>query len=86
MMYRAGSGDATVLPDLARLAVDRTQGAVLRASAVEFIARMLHRRPGASGGANVQSQTSFGARRPPDRRAAGPGFAERRHARPGQLP
>ena len=35
-MYRAGSGDASVLPALARLAVDRTQGVLVRASAVRI--------------------------------------------------
>jgi len=74
VMYRAGSGDATVLPNLARLAIDRTQGALIRASAADYVARMLL---GGSteGGGKVQSQTSLasaasgGARRaevPPD--------------------
>ena len=60
-MYRAGSGDPTTLPGLARLAVDRSQGLVIRASAAEFIAQLV------SGGRSnrspqpgpVQSQTSF---------------------------
>ena len=39
-MYRAGSGDATVLPALARLAVDRSQGCLVRASAVGFIEQL----------------------------------------------
>ena len=57
-MYRAGSGDAGVLPQLARLAVDRSQSMLIRASAVEF---MEHFAAGtsAAGGAYVQSQTSF---------------------------
>lgn len=42
-MYRAGSGDATVIPELARLAVDRAQGTLVRASAAEFLARFLER-------------------------------------------
>lgn len=37
-MYRAGSGDPSTLPGLARLAVDRSQGLLVRASAAEFIA------------------------------------------------
>ncbi len=57
VMYRAGSGDGTVIPDLARLAVDRSQGAVIRASAVDYIARMLLGSDG--GGQAQQSQTSF---------------------------
>src|SRR5690606_28228439 len=58
VMYRAGSGDETVIPDLARLAVDRSQGAVMRASAVDYISRMII---GGGGGPAQQSQTSFGA-------------------------
>jgi predicted CXXCH cytochrome family protein len=58
VMYRAGSGDPTVLPDLARVAVDRTQGSILRASAADYIARLLM---GSSGGGQLsgRSQTSF---------------------------
>jgi predicted CXXCH cytochrome family protein len=58
VMYRAGSGDASILPDLGRLAIDRTQGALLRASAADYIARMLL---GGSleGQSKVQSQTSL---------------------------
>jgi predicted CXXCH cytochrome family protein len=57
-MYRAGSGDASVLPSLARLAVDRSQGAVVRASAVEFM-QQLALGTTASRTADAQSQTSF---------------------------
>ena len=39
-MYRAGSGDATTLPALAKLAVDRSQGLLIRASAADFIGRL----------------------------------------------
>ena len=39
-LYAAGTGDRSVVPALASLAVDRTQGAVIRASAVEYIARL----------------------------------------------
>ena len=58
VMYRAGSGDVTVLPDLGRLAIDRSQGALLRASAADYVARMLL---GGSleGPSKVQSQTSL---------------------------
>ena len=70
-MYRAGSGDATVLPSLARLAVDRTQGALIRASAVEFITQLVL---GAAGGANANapSQTSFAAVAPKHMSPAAP--------------
>jgi predicted CXXCH cytochrome family protein len=56
-MYRAGSGDATTLPALARLAVDRSQGLLVRASAAEFIAQLVS---GAEQRSSAQSQTSFG--------------------------
>jgi tetratricopeptide (TPR) repeat protein len=60
-MYRAGSGDATTLPALARLAVDRSQGLLVRASAAEFVARLIAE--GRSGGAqrstSMQAQTAF---------------------------
>jgi predicted CXXCH cytochrome family protein len=40
-MYRAGAGDVTVLPQIASLAVDRRQGALIRASAAEFAGRLI---------------------------------------------
>ena len=40
-MYRAGSGDATTLPGLAKLAVDRSQGFLVRASAADYIGRLV---------------------------------------------
>ena len=70
VMYRAGAGDTSVLPQLAGLAVDRTQGAVIRASAANYIAQMLM---GVKAAASAQSQTSFGAAQAPARLAtAGP--------------
>ena len=36
VVYRAGSGDESVLPDVAKLAVDRSHGTLIRASAAEF--------------------------------------------------
>lgn len=48
-MYRAGSGDVSTLPGLARLAVDRSQGLLVRASAAEYIGRLIsERRPDAA--------------------------------------
>ncbi len=76
VMYRAGSGDVTVVPDLARMAVDRSQGALLRASAADYISRLLL--GGGPAGGAPQSQTSFGAGgsggppRPRERVAASP--------------
>lgn len=43
-MYRAGTGDASALPEVARLAVDRSHGAPVRASAAEFAGQLLARR------------------------------------------
>ncbi len=57
-MYRAGSGDVTSVPSLARLAVDRTQPAVIRASAVEFIEQFVLGKAGTAS-TDHQSQTSF---------------------------
>ena len=57
-MYRAGSGDGSVLPELARLAIDRSQGAIVRASAVQFIERLVLGTAGTTS-ADAQSQTSF---------------------------
>jgi hypothetical protein len=60
-MYRAGSGDTTTLPALARLAVDRSQGLLVRASAAEFIARLINEsRSGVAAQSTAMSQTSFG--------------------------
>ena len=60
VLYRAGSGDGTTLPDLAKLAIDRTQGFVIRASAADYIGRLIDEtRTGSSRKAVAQSQTSF---------------------------
>ncbi len=40
-MYRAGTGDTTVLPDVAKLAVNRSNGALIRASAAEFAGQLI---------------------------------------------
>ena len=62
-MYRAGSGDGSVVPALATLAVDRSQGMLIRASAADFIARLVSAsRTGAPQRASNQSQTSFDER------------------------
>ena len=46
VVYRAGTGDVAALPDVARLAVDRSNGALMRASAAEFIAQLLAKSTG----------------------------------------
>jgi predicted Zn-dependent protease len=58
-LYRAGSGDTTVLPALAKLAVDRSEGTLLRASAADYIARLVSESRTGVTRANAQSQTSF---------------------------
>ena len=59
-LYRAGSGDSTVLPALAKLAVDRSEGLLIRASAADYIARIVgDSRTGGATRTNAQSQTSF---------------------------
>jgi predicted CXXCH cytochrome family protein len=60
-MYRAGSGDGSTLADLARLAVDRSQGLVIRASAAAYIGRLVaaSRNPDAPAKRITESQTSF---------------------------
>ncbi len=69
-LYAAGTGDGSVLPQLAALAVDRAQGAMLRASAAEYIGRLA----GAGGVAlespSVESQTSTARSRAAQRPAA----------------
>ena len=59
-MYRAGSGDSTTLPGLARLAVDRSQGFLVRASAADYIGRLVSEwRSGETSRASSPTQTSF---------------------------
>jgi predicted CXXCH cytochrome family protein len=60
-MYRAGSGDPATLPDLAKLAVDRSEGFLVRASAAEYVAQLIASGESrASRRSSVMSQTSFG--------------------------
>ena len=59
-MYRAGSGDTTTLPALAKLAVDRSQGFLVRASAADYIGRLVSEyRSGGVTRASTPTQTSF---------------------------
>jgi predicted CXXCH cytochrome family protein len=59
-MYRAGSGDGSTLPALAKLAVDRSQGLLIRASAAEYIARLISESKGiAVKSSSQQAQTGF---------------------------
>jgi predicted CXXCH cytochrome family protein len=61
-MYRAGSGDSSVVPRLASLAVDRSHSAFIRASAADYLSGFLIQSTDgalAASAAPVQSQTSF---------------------------
>jgi predicted CXXCH cytochrome family protein len=60
-MYLAASGDAAAVPLLASLLVDRERSPIVRASAAEFLFRMLAGQGGAAPGAERtgESQTSF---------------------------
>jgi len=59
-LYRAGSGDAATLPGLAKLAVDRSQGFVIRASAADYIGRLVSEwETGGTTRASAPTQTSF---------------------------
>ncbi|HEX7140138.1 MAG TPA: multiheme c-type cytochrome, partial [Vicinamibacterales bacterium] len=49
-VYRAGSGDVSVLPEIVKLAVDRSHGSLIRASAAEFAGQLIAKRT-TSGGA-----------------------------------
>jgi hypothetical protein len=52
LMYRAGSGDRSVLPEIATLAVDRSHGTLIRASAAEFTGQLLEKTGEAGGTTN----------------------------------
>src|SRR5262249_24065181 len=58
-MYRAGAGDAGVVADLAKLAVDRSRGALIRASAAQFAGRLIPKAPG--GGSTATLNALIGA-------------------------
>jgi predicted CXXCH cytochrome family protein len=60
-MYRAGSGDVAALPDLAKLAVDRSEGFLVRASAADYISQLIASADSrAVRRSSSMSQTSFG--------------------------
>ena len=64
-MYTAGTGNPAALPGLASLAVDRTQGAVIRASALEFIGQLVGARVLDTAAGESQTSTArAGAVRP----------------------
>jgi predicted CXXCH cytochrome family protein len=49
VMYRAGSGDAGAIPQLAEVAVDSRVGPVLRASAADFVAHLAEKQTSLDG-------------------------------------
>ncbi|MGH9657911.1 MAG: cytochrome c3 family protein, partial [Bryobacteraceae bacterium] len=72
-MHRAGSRDATVLPELAKLAVDRSEGLLVRASAVEYIGQLIASAEHGPRQTSAMSQTSFGGNTPRASSRAGGG-------------
>ncbi len=64
-LYAAGTGDAAALPGLASLAVDRSEGAVIRASALEYIGRLAGARVIDASPAQSQTSTERGRTAPP---------------------
>ncbi len=60
-IYRAGSGDTSVLPDITKLAVDRSRGSLIRASAAEFAGQLIAKLGGSNG--SSRSGGSSGADR-----------------------
>jgi predicted CXXCH cytochrome family protein len=92
-LYRAGSGDTTVLPGLAKLAVDRSQGFIIRASAADYIGRLISEwRAGGAARASSPTQTSFDGssknvpRPSSDRRTAGERSQNDRRTEPEVTP
>jgi predicted CXXCH cytochrome family protein len=65
VMYRAGTGDVNVLSDVARLAVDRSHGATIRASAAEFAGQLITRSEAAGHAAGTGAAGAVGAARSP---------------------
>src|SRR5262245_40471487 len=57
-MYRAGTGDPAVLPELARLAADRSHGTLIRASAAEFAGQLLQRKGAEPAERAAENRTS----------------------------
>jgi hypothetical protein len=57
-MYRAGAGDVSVLPEVTKLIVDRSRGALIRASAAEFAGRLVGSVRGAQGSQGSQGSGS----------------------------
>ncbi|HET9831849.1 MAG TPA: multiheme c-type cytochrome [Vicinamibacterales bacterium] len=57
IMYRAGAGEAEVRPDVARLAVNRSQAPLFRASAAEFAGQLIEQLKGKSHPDQAENRT-----------------------------
>jgi predicted CXXCH cytochrome family protein len=58
--YLAGAGDAAALPGLASLAVDRSRGMLIRASAAEFIGQVYLAASTSAGSSSARSSSAAG--------------------------
>jgi hypothetical protein len=65
-MYRAGSGDTNVLPDVVRLTIDRSHGALIRASAAEFAGQLIAKSPRAEPLSSAMTNALIGAAADPE--------------------
>ncbi|HEX8026902.1 MAG TPA: multiheme c-type cytochrome [Vicinamibacterales bacterium] len=73
--YRAGSGDVTALPALAKLAIDRSEGLLIRASAADYVGRLIaeSRFGTVQRRDSMQTQTSFDGSSTTESRSSGDG-------------
>ena len=60
-IYAAAAGDASVLADVARLATDRSHGALIRASAADFAGQFIARMAAPAGGERAYSAATVNA-------------------------
>jgi Flp pilus assembly protein TadD len=61
VLYRAGTGDTAVLADVARLASDRSHGALIRASAAEFAGQLIQKKATAETAEPAEQKTNLSA-------------------------
>jgi tetratricopeptide (TPR) repeat protein len=59
VIYRAGAGDTSVLPDVVRLAVDRSHGALIRASAAEFGGQLIQKKAIAEAAERAENKNNL---------------------------
>ncbi len=65
-MYRAGTGDVAILPEIAGYAVDRSHGALVRASAAEFAGQLMARSDQAAAAGPAVVNALIGAASDPE--------------------